>query len=102
MGKKLTDYTTRKVIIIILVMLFTNPIFMVETYVKEPNSQEYALQLLSVLDTKGTHQHERIFNLIVDLQKDIDTPMVAYTVIGPAYKRLTWQNDAVDYSTYRS
>lgn len=33
-GKKLTDYTIRKVIIIVLFMLFTNPLFMVDTYIK--------------------------------------------------------------------
>ena len=38
MGKKLTDFTIRKVIIIVLFMLFTNPLFMVDTYIKEPGS----------------------------------------------------------------
>ena len=32
-GKKLTDFTLRKVIFIVLLMLFTNPLFMVQTYV---------------------------------------------------------------------
>lgn len=32
-GRQLTDYTTRKVIIIVLFMLFTNQVFMVSTYV---------------------------------------------------------------------
>ena len=37
-GKMLTDFTLRKVIFIVLLMLFTNPLFMVQTYVTEPNS----------------------------------------------------------------
>lgn len=35
-GRRLTDYTTRKVIIIVLFMLFTNDAFMVSSYITEP------------------------------------------------------------------
>lgn len=45
-GKQLTDYTTRKVIIIVLFMLFTNPLFMVHTYITEPESLTYSIELL--------------------------------------------------------
>ena len=44
-GRKLTDYTTRKVIIIVLFMLFTNDLFMVNTYVyeDEPKNLTYPI-----------------------------------------------------------
>ena len=66
-GKKLTDYTTRKVIVIVLVMLFTNPIFMVETYVKEPNSHAYALNLLFKLHKQGSKIGQEVFDKTVEL-----------------------------------
>lgn len=48
-GKKLSDFTTRKVVILVLVMLFTSPVFSVNSYMEEPNSYNYGLDLLSVI-----------------------------------------------------
>ena len=45
-GKKLSEYTTRKVVILVLIMLFSNPVFSVSTYLTEPNSFNYGLDLL--------------------------------------------------------
>lgn len=35
-GKKLTEFTTRKVILLVLTMLFMSPIFSVEQYIESP------------------------------------------------------------------
>lgn len=45
-GKKLTDFTLRKVIFIVLLMLFTNPLFMIHTYEVNPESMRYGIDLL--------------------------------------------------------
>lgn len=83
-GKKLTDYTTKKVIIIILAMLFTNPIFMVETYVKDPVSHEFYLDLLYKLNTNETaNKDKNVLLKSIDTQKTIDTPLVALLSIVP-------------------
>ena len=37
-GKKLSEYTTRRVIVLVLAMLFSVPVFTVSTYLEEPNS----------------------------------------------------------------
>jgi len=37
-GKKLLDITTRRVIILVLAMLFSVPVFTVSTYLDDPNS----------------------------------------------------------------
>ena len=42
-GKKLTDFTTRKVIILVLAMLFSTPFFSVEYYLEQPLSYSYGL-----------------------------------------------------------
>jgi len=68
-GKKLSDYTTRKVIIIVLFMLFTNPIFMVSSYQVEPESLSYPIQLVCDMDKKAVDKqrhkqtgiHKKIF-----------------------------------------
>ena len=48
-GKKLSDFTTRKVVILVLVMLFTSPIFSVSTYLEEPNSYNYGLEMIKIV-----------------------------------------------------
>ena len=45
-GKKLSEITTKRVIILVLIMLFSQPIFSVSTYMQEPNSYDYGLLLI--------------------------------------------------------
>lgn len=46
-GKKLSDLTTRRVIILVLAMLFSVPLFSTSTYLEDPTSYEYGLAMLS-------------------------------------------------------
>jgi hypothetical protein len=48
-GKKLLDYTTRRVIILVLAMLFSVPLFSVGSYLDDPNSYYYGLSLIKEL-----------------------------------------------------
>ena len=52
-GRKLSDLTTRRVIVIVLIMMFSVPILSLDTYIEEPNSFEYGLNLIRAY-TKGT------------------------------------------------
>ena len=54
-GKKLSDMTTRRVVVLVLAMLFSVPGFTVSTYLTEPNSFDYGLKLIKELGptTKG-------------------------------------------------
>jgi len=45
-GKKLSDITTRKVIVLVLIMLFSSVIFKTNTYLEEPDSYDYGLSLV--------------------------------------------------------
>ena len=47
MGKTLNDHTQKRVIILVLAMLFSVPIMSVSTYITEPDSYDLGLKLLS-------------------------------------------------------
>jgi hypothetical protein len=53
-GKKLSDITTRKVIILVLIMLFSSVVFKSNTYMEEPDSFDYGLCLVKTLGTTST------------------------------------------------
>lgn len=46
-GKKLSDLTTKRLIIVVLAMLFSVPLFDNQTYLDTPNANNYGLLLLS-------------------------------------------------------
>ena len=77
-GKMLTDYTLRKVILIVLLMLFTNPLFMVQTYVSEPNSFNYGLDLLAKAQaTSKTALSTKFFDDYIEMYQRIEeTPLI--------------------------
>jgi hypothetical protein len=50
-GQKLSDLTTRKVIVIVLVMMFSVPLFSLDTYQEDPNSYDYGLQMIALYNT---------------------------------------------------
>lgn len=90
-------------------MLFTNQLFMVSTYVAEPESYTYPIELLCQLDREGKadrHQksglHKMIFEETVKNQKTIPTPLVALVFELPNEEPYFWQSTAKDYDGYRS
>jgi hypothetical protein len=63
-GKKLSEFTTRKVVILVLVMLFTSPIFSVATYLEEPNSYNYGLDMIRIVGPRSKAGKELFKNII--------------------------------------
>ena len=51
-GKKLTDKNTQKVIICVFLMIFIAPVFRVETYINEPDSLRYGMDLFHSLSER--------------------------------------------------
>jgi hypothetical protein len=45
-GKQLSEKTTRQVILVVLAMLFSVPLFNPTTYIDEPNSYDFGLSLI--------------------------------------------------------
>jgi len=64
-GKKLSDLTTRRVIILVLAMLFSVPLLSVGTYMAIPDSYSFGLTLLSTLPT-GSTSFTTTFDIYVD------------------------------------
>ena len=63
-GKKLSEITTRKVIILVLAMLFSSVLFKTNTYLDEPDSFEYGLNLIKTLGVSSTGGKETIDTMI--------------------------------------
>lgn len=49
-GKKLSELTTKRLIIVVLAMLFSVPIFDTTTFITPPTSYEYGLSMLAAYD----------------------------------------------------
>jgi len=49
-GKKLSDLTTRRVIMVVLAMLFSVPLFDTTSYIAPDSSYEFGLYLISAFD----------------------------------------------------
>jgi hypothetical protein len=52
-GKKLSDLTTRRTIILVLAMLFSVPIFSRTTYITNPDPYTFGLKVLSLSPVKS-------------------------------------------------
>jgi hypothetical protein len=44
-GKKLSELTTKRVIILVLAMLFSQPIFFIVQYINQPDDSNYGIFL---------------------------------------------------------
>jgi len=74
-GKKLSDQTTKKVVILVLVMLFSQPLFAVSTYITEPDSYRYGLSLCKELGPL-TPAGKQVFEDIKLNQVKLETPLI--------------------------
>jgi len=67
-GKKLTDLTQRRLIILVLAMLFSIPACSVTTYFTEPDSYSFGLKLLTNYNSNSI-QFNKTFEAFVETQK---------------------------------
>lgn len=65
MGKKLSDLTTRRVIILVLAMLLSVPIFSTSTYLDDNDSYEIGLDLMRGYNP-GDDGFNRVFNSFIE------------------------------------
>lgn len=78
-GKKLNDSTTKKIIILVLFLIFSFPLFSNKTYIEEPEGFDSGLELLSKLkDTNSDpNRREKFFKTIVKYQQvDLYKPLI--------------------------
>jgi len=95
-GKKLSDLTTRRVIILVLAMLLSVPIFTVSTYIPELNSFQFGLTLLSRYEN-NTAGFNFVFDKYVEEQRKIRTPIILLNAEG-----VIWQDDSVNPDDLRT
>lgn len=81
-GKKLSDITTRKVIILVLAMLFSSVVFKSNTYMDDPDSFEYGLSLVKTLGASTPGGKEAYDSMILIQSLLPETPLVYLSVIG--------------------
>ena len=103
-GKKLSEYTTRRVIILVLAMLFSVPVFTVSTYLEEPNSFSYGLSLMYDLGPT-TEAAKEIFQNTIDIQTKLpSTPLIKLFVTPNASEsehELSWEDSNVKLDELR-
>lgn len=69
-GKKLSDLTTKRVILLVLAMIFATPLFALGTYYQDETSYLYGLQLINVFDADPNGEGFNIsFNSYVNLHR---------------------------------
>ena len=86
-GKKLSDLTTRRVIILVLAMLFSVPIFSTSTYMQDPDTYDYSVAYVSSFNYTATPEMFNItFNQFVKRQSTIGNKLVYANISGLIYQ----------------
>ena len=85
-GRKLSDLTTRRVIVVVLIMMFSVPILSLDTYKEEPNSFSYGLQLISEFESaKGGAGWNMAFDTFISESQETRNPVVSLNADGQTY-----------------
>ncbi len=66
-GKKLSDLTTKRVIVLVLAILFAVPVFSTSSYQADLPSYEYGLSLLMQYDY-DTEEFDAMFSIFIEEQ----------------------------------
>jgi hypothetical protein len=80
-GKKLSDLTTRRVILLVLAMMFSVPLFTISTYQEENNSFTFGLELIAAFNKAGQYAGAKTaYESYISEHLDIRTPLILVTV----------------------
>ena len=97
-GKKLSDLTTRRVIILVLAMMFSVPFFTLTTYIEEHKSYEFGLELLKKYsDDTQSKIFNTTFDSYIDKHTGIRTPIFFLKI-----KNRVWEHESKSLSKLRS
>lgn len=100
-GKKLSDHITKKVVILVLSIIFASPIFTVVNYVEVPNSYNYGLDLLLLLGPR-TEAGSKVFQEIIERQGALETPLIElYVDLNDGKGIIQWKDKNVDFKHLR-
>lgn len=91
-GKKLSDLTTRRVILLVLALLFSVPAFTISSYKEENNSFKFGLDLIKAFDDDiGGPSFLAAFEAFKDEHKSIRTPLILLSVLD----EYTWESTEI-------
>ena len=97
-GQKLSDLTTRKIIVIVLIMMFSVPLFSLDTYQDDPNSYIYGLEMIAVYNASqygiGWNYTRDSF---VAQMGNTRSPILSMNLKGNQYNK-----DGIDLSEFRT
>lgn len=95
-GKKLSDLTTRRVIVLVLSMMFSVPVLTLTTYKDENNSFKFGLEMINNY-TPYTYAFNASVQNYLDEHTALRTPVIKFS----AYK-FVWEADDLDLTALRS
>jgi hypothetical protein len=100
-GKKLSDLTTKRVIILVLAMMFSFPLFTYSTYTDENDSFTFGLEAMKLFssDPLGI-EFQTSYSTYLNEHKNLRTPLISLYVEIDEYN-LSWDSDKVDPTDLR-
>ena len=91
---KLSELTTKRVIMLVLGIMFTVPGFTISTYLSDSYSFTLGLDLLTVYDDiYGSPEFQQIFDQYVTIHQQLSTPLV----FASAYN-ISWNSNTTNVS----
>lgn len=78
-GKHLSDLTTRRVIVIVLIMMFSIPLLSLDTYREEPSFFKYGLELIAAYSA-GSTGREAALKSFVENADDTRNPVLSMNI----------------------
>lgn len=83
-GKKLSELTTRRVIILVLSMMFSVPFLTLTTYKDENNSFKFGLELINIYPENSAPMARAMASYVSE-HKGIRTPLVSLSVYNDSW-----------------
>lgn len=85
-GKKLSDLTTRRVIILVLAMLFSVPLFSTSTYMTDPDTFDYSVAYVSSFNkTTAPEMFNITYQQFIHRQSTLTNKLVYANISGYIY-----------------
>jgi hypothetical protein len=80
-GKKLSDLTTKRLIIVVLAMLFSVPVFDTATFITPPTSYTFGLELMAAYQV-GSDGFNMAFDYYVQEEVKTNTPLILVSALN--------------------
>lgn len=102
-GKQLIDKTSRKVVLCTLLIIFMFPVLDTNTYVDEPSSTSYGIELMHKLAEKEltSQKLQERFDQVVELEQALEMPLIFQQVKLGESTVLQWENESQKFQELR-